>query len=205
MTRHTKESQSLEKLKKGSVSTPGQEQVTTRWRNISGSCSQVRGVWSTRFDRWIEVASTMMRMLYWSAELKSEAVNSLVNLCSYRHLWSRALGSDWKNEAVDTSGEKWVPLDLWLASPLVIRWRVWEGLKIEPLLLHLERWLEHLTRMPPGCLLAEVFQAWPTGRRPWGRPKICWRDYISSLGTSLCHPPTWTQVSDRNWMDGWMT
>ncbi|CAI5678752.1 unnamed protein product [Oreochromis niloticus] len=39
----------------------------------------------------------------------------------------------------------------------------------------------HLTRMPPGRLLGEVFRACPTGRRPRGRPRTRWRDYISRL------------------------
>jgi len=35
--------------------------------------------------------------------------------------------------------------------------------------------------MPPGRLPLEVFQARPTGRRPRGRPRTRWRDYISWL------------------------
>jgi len=58
-------------------------------------------------------------------------------------------------------------------------------LRVELLLLRFERsqlrWLGHLIRMPPGCLPLEVFWARPTGRRPWGKPRIHWRDYISHL------------------------
>ncbi|KAI3366822.1 hypothetical protein L3Q82_009238, partial [Scortum barcoo] len=43
------------------------------------------------------------------------------------------------------------------------------------------RWLGHLFRMPPGRLPREVFQACPTGRRPRGRPRTRWRDYVSRL------------------------
>uniref|UniRef100_A0A3B5KJ05 Transposase Tc1-like domain-containing protein n=1 Tax=Xiphophorus couchianus TaxID=32473 RepID=A0A3B5KJ05_9TELE len=60
-----------------------------------------------------------------------------------------------------------------------------EELRVEPLLLHIERsqlrWLGHLVRMPPGRLPGEVFQARPTGRRPRGRPKTRWRDYVSRI------------------------
>ena len=60
-----------------------------------------------------------------------------------------------------------------------------EGLGVEPLLLCVERsqlrWFGHLMRMPPGRLPREVFLARPTGRRPRGRPRTRWRDYISSL------------------------
>ncbi|KAI3361733.1 hypothetical protein L3Q82_002088 [Scortum barcoo] len=58
--------------------------------------------------------------------------------------------------------------------------------RVEPLLLRIERsqlrWLGHLFRMPPGRLPREVFrQACPTGRRPRGRPRTRWRDYVSRL------------------------
>ncbi|KAK0139217.1 hypothetical protein N1851_005017 [Merluccius polli] len=43
------------------------------------------------------------------------------------------------------------------------------------------RWLRHLVRMPPGRLPGEVFRARPTGRRPRGRPRTRWRDYVSRL------------------------
>ena len=58
-------------------------------------------------------------------------------------------------------------------------------LGVESLLLRVERsqlrWFGHLIRMPPGRLPLEVFQARPTGRRPRGRPRTRWRDYISRL------------------------
>ena len=97
----------------------------------------------------------------------------------------------------------------------------------EPLLLCVERsqlrWLGDLIRMPPGCLPLEVFWARPTRRRPWDRPRICWRDYIShcGLGTPLDPPAgptklflgeghvenpagtaTRPQISQINWMKG---
>ena len=61
-----------------------------------------------------------------------------------------------------------------------------EGLGVQPLLLHVERsqlrWFGHLVvRMPPGRLPKEVFQARPAGRRPRGRPRTRWRNYISTL------------------------
>ncbi|KAK3525741.1 hypothetical protein QTP70_007388 [Hemibagrus guttatus] len=36
-------------------------------------------------------------------------------------------------------------------------------------------------RMPPGRLPGEVFRACPTGKRPQGRPRTCWRDYVFRL------------------------
>ncbi|KAK3540105.1 hypothetical protein QTP70_025798, partial [Hemibagrus guttatus] len=36
-------------------------------------------------------------------------------------------------------------------------------------------------RMPPGRLPGELFRACPTGKRPRGRPRTRWRDYVSRL------------------------
>ncbi|KAK3543180.1 hypothetical protein QTP70_012284 [Hemibagrus guttatus] len=35
--------------------------------------------------------------------------------------------------------------------------------------------------MPPGRLPGEVFRACPTGKRPRGRPRTRWRDYVFRL------------------------
>ncbi|TWW73458.1 hypothetical protein D4764_15G0008520 [Takifugu flavidus] len=69
-----------------------------------------------------------------------------------------------------------------------------EELGVEPLLLRVERsqmrWLGHLVRMDMPCptggtcperLPGEVFRACPSGRRPPGRPRTHWRDYVSRL------------------------
>ncbi|TWW69209.1 hypothetical protein D4764_18G0000150 [Takifugu flavidus] len=77
-------------------------------------------------------------------------------------------------------------------SPMVMSFRdrvrssaIREELGVEPLLLRVERsqmrWLGHLVRMPPGRLPGEVFRACPSGRRPPGRPRTRWRDYVSRL------------------------
>ena len=39
--------------------------------------------------------------------------------------------------------------------------------------------------MSPGRQPGEVFQACPTGRRPWWRPRTHWRDHISHLTGSF--------------------
>ena len=85
----------------------------------------------------------------------------------------------------------------------------------------------HLVRMPPGRLPREVFQARPAGKRPRGRPRTRWRDYISSLAwehlgipqselvdvawerkvwgsAGTATPATRPRISGRRWMDGWM-
>ncbi|TWW81706.1 hypothetical protein D4764_01G0015210 [Takifugu flavidus] len=62
---------------------------------------------------------------------------------------------------------------------------IWEELGVEPLVLRVERnqmrWLGHLVRMPPGRLPGEVFRAYLSGRRPPGRPRTRWRDFVSRL------------------------
>ena len=57
-------------------------------------------------DSWIGVASAVMRALHRPIVVKKEL---RVKLRSYPHLWSRAVGSDRKNEIVDTSGRNGLP------------------------------------------------------------------------------------------------
>ncbi|TWW59137.1 hypothetical protein D4764_06G0006670 [Takifugu flavidus] len=79
-----------------------------------------------------------------------------------------------------------------LPSPMVMSFgdrvrssAIRKELGVEPLLLRVERsqmrWLGHLGRMPPGRLPGEVSRACPSGRRPPGRPRTHWRDYVSRL------------------------
>ncbi|TWW77426.1 hypothetical protein D4764_12G0008160 [Takifugu flavidus] len=60
-----------------------------------------------------------------------------------------------------------------------------EKLGVKPLLLRVESsqmgLLGHLVRMPTGRLPGEVFGACPSGRRPPGRPRTRWRDFVSRL------------------------
>ncbi|MEJ4846145.1 hypothetical protein SKA08_15585, partial [Enterococcus faecium] len=138
-------------------------------------------------------AAAVMRTLHWSVVLKIE-LSVKAKLSIYRSIYVPTL----------TYGhELWVVTErtrsriqaaemsfLRRVAGLSLRDRVRssairEGLRVEPLLLHIERsqlrWFGHLTRMPPGRLLGEVFRACPTGRRPRGRPRTRWRDYISRL------------------------
>uniref|UniRef100_A0A8C6NQ68 Reverse transcriptase domain-containing protein n=1 Tax=Nothobranchius furzeri TaxID=105023 RepID=A0A8C6NQ68_NOTFU len=144
-------------------------------------------------DRWIGAASAVMRALYRSVVLKKE-LSQKAKLSIYRWIYVPTL----------TYGhELWVATErtrsriqaakmsfLCRVSGRSLRDRVRssvirEGLRVDPLLLHIERshlrWLGHLVRMPPGRLPGEVFQARPTGRRPKGRPRTRWRDYVSHL------------------------
>ncbi|KAA0706920.1 hypothetical protein E1301_Tti002240 [Triplophysa tibetana] len=144
-------------------------------------------------DRWIGAASAVMRSLYRSVVVKKE-LSRKAKLSIYRSIYVPTL----------TYGhELWVMTErtrsriqaaemsfLCRVAGRSLRDRVrssvtWEELRVEPLLLHIERgqlrWLGHLFRMPPGRLPGKVFRACPTGRRPRGRPRTRWRDYVSQL------------------------
>lgn len=58
-------------------------------------------------------------------------------------------------------------------------------LGIVPMLIWIDkgqiRWFRHLKSMPKSRFLLELYQTCSTWQRPRGRPRICWRDYISQL------------------------
>ncbi|TWW65231.1 hypothetical protein D4764_21G0001310 [Takifugu flavidus] len=144
-------------------------------------------------DRWIGAASAVMRALNRSVVVKKE-LSRKAKLSIYRSIYVPVL----------TYGhQRWVMTErtrlriqaaemsfLRRVAGLSLRDRVRsldirEGLGVEPLLLHIERSqlgrLGHLARMPSGRLPLEVFRTCPTGRRPRGRPRTRWRDYLSRL------------------------
>uniref|UniRef100_A0A3B5Q4K1 Reverse transcriptase domain-containing protein n=1 Tax=Xiphophorus maculatus TaxID=8083 RepID=A0A3B5Q4K1_XIPMA len=144
-------------------------------------------------NRRIGAASAVKRALYRSVVVKKE-LSQKAKLSIYRSIYVPTL---------IYSHELWVMTErtrsriqaaemgfLRRVAGLSLRDRVRssvirEGLRVEPLLLHIERsqlrWLGHLVRMPPGRLPGEVLRARPTGRRPRGRPRTRWRDYVSLL------------------------
>ncbi|KAK7896322.1 hypothetical protein WMY93_021647 [Mugilogobius chulae] len=144
-------------------------------------------------DRRIGAASAVMRSLYRTVVVKKELSRKAklsiyrsiyVPTLTYGHeLWVMTERTRSRIQAVEMSFLRRV-------AGRSLRDRVRssvtrEELGVEPLLLHVERsqlrWLGHLFRMPPGRLPREVFRACPTGRRPRGRPRTRWRDYVSRL------------------------
>ncbi|KAK3558236.1 hypothetical protein QTP86_013969 [Hemibagrus guttatus] len=144
-------------------------------------------------DRRIGAAAAVMRSMYWSVVVKKE-LSRKAKLSIYQSIYAPTL----------TYGhELWVMTERVRsriqAAEMSFRRRVAgrslrdrvrssvtrEELGVEPLLLHIERgqlrWLGHLFRMPPGRLPGEVFRACPTGKRPRGRPRTRWRDYVFRL------------------------
>ena len=61
-----------------------------------------------------------------------------------------------------------------------------KSLNIEPLLLRIERsqlrWFGHVSRMPHERLPKQALHAKANRRRPVGRPRTRWTDYIEDLG-----------------------
>ena len=61
-----------------------------------------------------------------------------------------------------------------------------KSLNIEPLLLRIERsqrrWFGHGSRMPQERLSKQALHAKANGRRPVGRPRTRWTDYVEDLG-----------------------
>ncbi|KAK3516010.1 hypothetical protein QTP70_000994 [Hemibagrus guttatus] len=144
-------------------------------------------------DRQIGAAAAVMRSMYRSVVVKKELSRKVklsiyqsiyVPTLSYGHeLWAMTKRVRSRIQAAEMSILRRV-------AGRSLRDRVRssvtrEELGVEPLLLHIERgqlwWLAHLFWMPPGRLPGEVFRACPTEKRPRGRPKTRWRDYVSRL------------------------
>ncbi|KAK3528665.1 hypothetical protein QTP70_007204 [Hemibagrus guttatus] len=144
-------------------------------------------------DRWIGAAATVMRSMYRSVVVKKE-LSRKAKFSIYQSIYVPTLtyGHElWvMNERVRSRIQVAEMSFLHRVAGRPPRDRVrssvtQEELGVELLLLHIERgqlrWLGHLFRMPPGRLPGEVFQACPTGKRPRGRPRTRWRDYVSWL------------------------
>ena len=144
-------------------------------------------------DRRIAAASAVKRSLYRSVVVKRELSRKAklsiyqsiyVPTLTYGHeLWVVTERTRSRIQAAEMSFLRRV-------AGLSLRDRVRssairEELGVEPLLLRVERgqlrWLGHLVRMPPERLPGVVFRACPTGKRPRGRPRTRWRDYVSRL------------------------
>ena len=76
------------------------------------------------------------------------------------------------------------------------------SLNIEPLLLRIERsqlrWLGLASRMPQERLPKQALHAKANGRRPVGRPRTRWTDYIEDLGWNRLglHPSEMMEVME---------
>ncbi|KAK3513103.1 hypothetical protein QTP70_001397 [Hemibagrus guttatus] len=144
-------------------------------------------------DRRIGAAAAVMRAMYRSVVVKKE-LSRKAKLLIYQSIYTPTLtyGHEvWvMTERVRSQIQVAKMSFLRRVAGCSLRDRVRssvtrEELGVQPLLLHIERgqlrWLGHLFRMPPGRLPGEVFRACPTGKRPRGRPRTRWRDYVFRL------------------------
>lgn len=149
----------------------------------------------TRFQ-WIQAVLLNLDLDKQTVNLcqrQAEAVDLLVDLCSYPSLWPWALGSDPKELIAHF---RCFYQQSATSVPLEIGWREWQ----------FERGsvFRQLTMIPPGWLLVEGILAYPTGRRPSAILKhageitfLTWLSPMTSL-IRLLH-----QVPDkREWIDG---
>ncbi|KAK3561362.1 hypothetical protein QTP86_030660 [Hemibagrus guttatus] len=152
-------------------------------------------------DRWISAAAAVMQSMYRSVVVKKE-LSRKAKLSIYQSIYVPTLtyGHElWvMTERVRSRIQAAEMSFLRRVAGRSLRDRVRSSvtrqeLGVEPLLLHIKRgqlrWLGHLFRMPPGRLPGEVFRACPTGKRPRGRPRTRWRDYVSWLARECLGVP----------------
>ena len=100
----------------------------------------------------------------------------------------------------------------WMLHPLSIKGvtlfnkvrssEIRKSLNIEPLLLRIERsqlrWFGNVSRMPQERLPKQALLAKANGRRPVGRPRTRWTDYIKDLGWNRLglHPSEMMEVME---------
>lgn len=128
-----------------------------RTSSIWVSCSQVKEGWSKRrideSTSWrIDVLSSVLSALLWSVVVEQKLSYKL------------------------TVNEVWIMLKSLILRDKMRRSIIQEELREEQLLLW---WYGHLIK-PPRCLPLEILRACPT-KRPQGRPRTCWKGYISCL------------------------
>ncbi|KAK3567833.1 hypothetical protein QTP86_027230 [Hemibagrus guttatus] len=144
-------------------------------------------------DRRISTAAAVMRSMYRSVVVKKE-LSRKAKLSIYQSIYVPTLtyGQElWvMTERVRSQIQAAEMSFLRRVAGRSLRDRVRssvtrEELRVEPLLLHIERgqlkWLGHLFRMPPGRLPGEVFRACPTGEEAPGKTQ----DTLERLCLSL--------------------
>ncbi|KAK3565347.1 hypothetical protein QTP86_007134 [Hemibagrus guttatus] len=151
------------------------------------------GRMESEIDRRTSAAAAVMRSMYRSVVVKEE-LSRKAKLSIYQSIYVPTLTYGHELCVMTERVRSWIQVAemsfLRRVARSSLRDRVrssvtQEELGVDPLLLHIKRgqlrWLGHLFWMPPGRLPGEVFRACPTGRRPRGRPRTRWRDYVSQL------------------------
>ena len=151
------------------------------------------GKWDTELTSRIGAAAGVMRQLYGTVVTKRELSNK-TKLSIYKSVYRPIL----------TYGhEQWVMTERMKSRVQAAEMRflrriagltlldrirssdIRETLQVSPLLLWIERsqlkWLGHVIRMPQERLVKQVYETCPTGKRPRGRPRRRWKDYIYNI------------------------
>ena len=164
-------------------------------------------------DRRIGSASEILRSLYRSVVTKKE-VSRRRKMAIFNAVYRPALiygDEQWRMTERIRSRIRAAQMRFFRrAAGLTLRDRIrsstiLESLKAESLLLHIERsqlrWLGHVLTMPRERLAHQVFEAMPKGKRPVGRPRLTWRNYVARLcqeRLGLTRTDVISSVKDRN-------
>lgn len=164
-------------------------------------------------DRRIGAASGVLRSLYRSVVTKAE-ISLKTKLAIFKSVYRPTLiygHEQWvMSERVRSRIQAAEMRFLRRAAGLTLRDRIRssdirESLRIEPLLLHIERsqlrWFGHVMRMSHDRLAYQVFQSKPSGKRPVGRPRMSWKKYIERLCDERLQLPNVDAIAaakDRN-------
>ena len=155
-----------------------------------------------KLDTWIGKAGTVMRALHCSVVMKREmskkaklsifetqlSSQKRQSFCLHSHLWSWILGNDRKNAITSASARNEVFMKNWRNYTVQCAYssEIRKSLNIEPLLHRIERsqlkWFGHVSRMPQERLPKQALLAKASGRRPVGRTRARWTNYIEDLG-----------------------
>ncbi|KAK3526897.1 hypothetical protein QTP86_003592 [Hemibagrus guttatus] len=150
--------------------------------NYLGVLFTSEGRMDREIDRWIGAVAAVMRSMYQSVVVKNE-LSQKAKLSIYQSIYVPTLTYGYELWVMTKRIRSRIQVAqmsfLHRVAGRFLRDRARssvsrEKLRVEPLLLHIERgqlrWLGHLFHMPLGRLPGEVFRACPTGKRPRGRP-----------------------------------
>ena len=120
---------------------------------------------------------------------KSKALNFQNSFCPHFHLWSWILSNDKKSAITLVQASEMRFLRNIEGVTLINKALIYEiqkSLNIDPLPLRPERsqfrWFGRVSRMPQKRLPKQALLAKANGKRPVGRPRTRWANYIDDFG-----------------------
>ena len=144
-------------------------------------------------DTWIGKASAVMRALHYSIVMKRE-LSKKAKLWVFKTVFvpiltcgheSRVMTERMRSQVQASEMRFLRRIEKVTQFNKVRSSEIRKSLNIEPLLLRIERsqlrWFGHVSRMPQERHPKQALPAKPNGRRPVGRPRTRWTDYIEDL------------------------